>query len=58
MEDRKTREKISLKVPGVNTDDATHKVTAMGCFGKNGPYLWLGSGPEYDEHGNFITVAE
>jgi hypothetical protein len=44
MRDRQTGEKIYLKVPGINTDDATRKVTGIELFGSNGPYIWEGSG--------------
>lgn len=47
---RVTGEKISIFVWGLNTDDATHKVTSVLC-GYNGEYIWAGSGPEYrDNH--------
>ena len=39
---RCTGEKISLFVWGLNTDDATHKVTSVLC-GFNGEYIWTGS---------------
>lgn len=39
---RCTGEKISLFVWGLNTDDATHKVTSVLC-GYNGEYIWTGS---------------
>lgn len=39
---RCTGEKISLFVWGLDTDDATHKVTSALC-GYNGEYIWTGS---------------
>ncbi|MDD2400905.1 MAG: hypothetical protein PHD60_01590 [Clostridia bacterium] len=56
MKDKETGEKIHLKVPGNTVDEATRKVTSIGCFGINGPYVWVGSGPIYDNQGNCITI--
>lgn len=56
MIDKETGEKIHLKVPGNTVDDATRKVTSIGCFGAKGPYKWGGSGPLYDDHGKRITI--
>lgn len=56
--DRTTGEKINLKVSGNTVDEATHKVTGIGCFGVNGPYEWGGSGPLYDENGKRITIKQ
>lgn len=46
---RVTSEKISIYVWGLNTDDATHKVTGVLC-GYNGEYIWTGSNPEYRDN--------
>lgn len=58
MIDKETGEKIHLKVPGKTVEDATHKVTGIGCFGAKGPYRWGGSGPLYDSQGNRITIDQ
>ena len=53
MKNKKTNERISLKVWGENVDDATHKVvSAIG--GYYGEYSWCGSSPEY-ENNNLVT---
>ena len=58
MIDKGTGEKINLKVPGSTVDEATHKVTAMGCFGAKGPYKWGGSGPLYDIKGKRLIMEQ
>jgi hypothetical protein len=52
--DRETEERIHLKVSGNTNEEATHKLTAAGFFGANGPYRWAGTGPLYDDHGKRI----
>lgn len=46
MKDKRTGEKIELRIWAKNTDEATHKVTTA-LFGANGEYSWTGSGPVY-----------
>ena len=49
MKDRITGEKVKLHVWAENVDEATHKVTGA-LFGVNGSYIWIGSGPEYENN--------
>lgn len=46
---RCTGEKTNLFVWGLNTDEATHKVTHVLC-GYNGEYIWIGSNPVYRDN--------
>lgn len=56
IQDRKTGEKLYLKVKAHNTDEATYSITNA-LFGHNGPYRWLGTGPLY-ENNKLIDIAE
>ena len=49
MKDKRTGEKINLRIWAQNTDDATHKVTNA-LFGAYGEYSWTGSGPLYENN--------
>lgn len=49
MKDKRTGEKINLRIWAQNTDEATHKVTNA-LFGAYGEYSWTGSGPLYENN--------
>ena len=44
LRDKRTGEKINLRVWGKNTDDATHKLAGI-LYGWQEEYTWTGSGP-------------
>lgn len=49
IKDKRTGEKIKLRIWAENTDAATHKVTNA-LFGAYGEYSWTGSGPIYENN--------
>lgn len=49
MKDKRTGEKINLRIWAANTDEATGKVTGA-LFGMYGEYVWTGSGPVYEDN--------
>lgn len=49
MKDKRTGEKIDLRIWAQNVDEATHKVTHA-LFGAYGEYRWTGSGPLYENN--------
>ena len=53
LKDRRTGEKIDIKVWATSTDAATHKLCDA-LFGAYGHYLWTGTGPIY-ENNELIT---
>lgn len=53
LEDKRTGERINLRIWAESTDAATHKITNA-AFGAYGEYRWTGSGPLY-ENNQLIT---
>lgn len=49
LKDRRTGEKIKLRIWAKNVDEATNKVTNA-LFGVYGEYSWTGSGPLYENN--------
>ncbi len=49
LKDKRTGEKLNLRIWAENTDVATHKITNA-LFGINGEYQWTGSGPLYEKN--------
>ena len=47
MKDRRTGDKINLRVWGENVVAATNKITSA-LFGYHGEYVWTGSGPLHE----------
>ena len=53
LKDRRTGEKIDIKVWATSETDATHKLSRS-LLGAYGPYRWTGTGPIY-ENNELIT---
>ena len=49
LQDKRTGEKINLRIWAENTDAATHKITSA-LLGAHGEYRWTGSGPLYENN--------
>lgn len=49
IKDKKTGEKMHLRVWAKNTDEATHKLTGA-LFGYYAEYEWTGTGPLYENN--------
>lgn len=49
MKDKRTGEKINLRIWAKNTDEATHKVCGI-LLGAYCEYIWTGSGPLYENN--------
>ena len=49
LEDRKTGERINLKVWATSTSSATHGLSKT-LLGAYGPYRWTGTGPVYENN--------
>jgi hypothetical protein len=49
IKDKKTNQKINLRVWAKNTDEATWKVVEP-LVGYNKEYIWTGSGPIYENN--------
>lgn len=49
IKDKRTGEKIKLRIWAANVDDATHKITSA-IFGAYGEYVWTGSGPIHENN--------
>ncbi len=49
IKDKRTGEKMNLRIWAKNTDAATRKVTNT-FFGVDGEYQWCGTGPLYENN--------
>lgn len=49
---KETGEKLSLQVWAVNVNEATWEL--RGVIGPCAEYVWVGTGPVHDDHGNTV----
>ena len=54
LKDKRTGERFKVHVWGKNCSEASGQLCGV-LVGHDREYIWEGTGPEHDEHGNIIS---